>query len=33
MNWIYLWYREGKRTPREIADGMVEMLRTGVDKT
>ena len=29
MNWIYLWYREGKRTPREIADGMVEMLRTG----
>lgn len=30
MNWIYLWYREGKRTPREIADGMVEMLRRGV---
>lgn len=30
MNWIYLWYREGKRSPREIADGMVEMLRTGV---
>lgn len=30
MNWVYLWYREGKRTPSEIADRMVEMLRTGV---
>lgn len=30
MNWVYLWYREGKRTPREIADRMVDMLRTGV---
>ncbi len=30
MNWVYLWYREGKRTPREIATAMVGMLRTGV---
>lgn len=30
MNWVYLWYRAGKRTPREIADAMVEFLRTGV---
>ncbi len=30
MNWVYLWYREGKRTPREIADAMVNMLRSGV---
>lgn len=30
MNWVYLWYREGKRTPREIADAMVDMLRSGV---
>ena len=31
MNWVYLWYREGKRTARDIADAMVEMLRTGVE--
>lgn len=30
MNWVYLWYREGKRTPREIAAAMVDMLRAGV---
>lgn len=30
MNWVYLWYREGKGTPREIADAMVDMLRSGV---
>lgn len=31
MNWVYLWYREGKRTARDIADAMVEMLRNGVE--
>ncbi|TAH48231.1 MAG: TetR family transcriptional regulator [Betaproteobacteria bacterium] len=30
MNWVYLWYREGKRTPRDIAAAMVAMLRNGV---
>lgn len=32
MNWIYLWYREGKQSPREIAARMVAMLRTGVER-
>ncbi|WP_297364852.1 TetR/AcrR family transcriptional regulator [Thauera sp.] len=32
MNWTYLWYREGKRTPGEIATAMVEMVRTGVQR-
>lgn len=31
MNWVYVWYREGKRSPKEIADTMVEMLRRGVE--
>jgi len=30
MNWVYVWYREGKRSPKEIADTMVDMLRHGV---
>ncbi len=30
MNWVYLWYREGRSTPQEIADKMVEMVRSGV---
>lgn len=30
LNWIYVWYREGKRSPQEIAAAMVDMLRTGV---
>ncbi len=29
-NWVFVWYREGKKTPREIASGMVNMLRNGV---
>lgn len=29
MNWVYLWYREGRRSPQEIAATMVEMLRSG----
>lgn len=31
MNWIYLWYREGGRSPQDIADEMVEMVRRGVE--
>ena len=30
MNWVYVWYREGKRSPKDIADTMVDMLRHGV---
>ncbi|HJV28666.1 MAG TPA: TetR/AcrR family transcriptional regulator [Aromatoleum sp.] len=30
MNWVYLWYRKGKQTPRAIADAMVRMIRYGV---
>jgi len=30
MNWIYLWYREGRRTPKDIADAMVDIVRRGV---
>lgn len=30
MNWVYLWYRQGKCSPREIAAAMVRMLRDGV---
>lgn len=29
-NWIFVWYREGGKTPQEIAQGMVQMLRNGV---
>lgn len=31
MNWVHLWYRKGKHTPREIAQQMVEMIRRGVE--
>ncbi len=30
MNWIYIWYREGRRSPHDIAAAMVAMLRHGV---
>jgi AcrR family transcriptional regulator len=30
MNWVSLWYRPGRRTPIEIADTLVGMLREGV---
>lgn len=30
MNWVSLWYRRGRRTPGEIADALVDMLRHGV---
>jgi len=29
MNWVYLWYREGRQSPQEIAATMVDMLRWG----
>lgn len=32
MNWVYIWYREGRRSPKEIADAMVDMLRHGVER-
>ena len=31
MNWTYLWYQKGRRTPAEIAREMVKMIRNGVD--
>ncbi|MBR0565308.1 TetR family transcriptional regulator [Azoarcus sp. L1K30] len=30
MNWVSVWFNEGKRSPQEIADVMVEMLKKGV---
>lgn len=30
MNWIFLWYREGGKSGRQIADLMVDMIRNGV---
>lgn len=29
-NWVFLWYRKGKKTPPEIAQIIVDMLRHGV---
>lgn len=29
-NWVFVWYREGDKTPQEIAHGMIKMLRNGV---
>lgn len=31
MNWVFIWYREGKRSTVEIADAIVEMIRKGVE--
>ena len=31
MNWVHIWYREGARGPREIADRMVDMVRRGIE--
>jgi len=31
MNWVHIWYREGRRTPKDIADAMVEIVRKGVE--
>ncbi|RTL38719.1 MAG: TetR/AcrR family transcriptional regulator [Rhodocyclaceae bacterium] len=30
MNWVYLWYRPGQRTPAQIASAMLDMIRDGV---
>jgi len=31
MNWVFVWYREGRRTPEQIADAMVDIVRRGAD--
>lgn len=31
MNWVYVWYHEGKLSPAQIAAQMIEMLRLGVE--
>lgn len=30
MNWVYVWYHEGKRTPEQIVAAMLAMVRQGV---
>lgn len=30
MNWVYLWFRPGQRTPAQIASAMLDMIRDGV---
>ncbi|HEY0877441.1 MAG TPA: TetR/AcrR family transcriptional regulator [Zeimonas sp.] len=30
LNWVHVWYREGRRSTDEIADAVVDMLRRGV---
>lgn len=31
MNWVYVWYHEGKLSPEQIAEQMIDMLRLGVE--
>ena len=31
MNWVYVWYHEGKLSPEQIASQMIDMLRLGVE--
>lgn len=31
LNWIHVWYRQGRRSPDEIAAAMVDTLRRGVE--
>ena len=31
MNWVFIWYKEGKRSTIEIADAIVDMIRKGVE--
>lgn len=33
LNWVVIWYREGRQSPEAIADAMVAMLRTGVENS
>lgn len=30
LNWVYIWYREGRRTPEAIVAGIVDIVRRGV---
>ncbi len=30
LNWVYIWYREGRRSPEAIAAGIVDIVRRGV---
>lgn len=30
LNWVFIWYREGRRTPETIAAGIVDIVRRGV---
>lgn len=30
MNWVYLWFRPGHRTPQQVASAMLDMIRDGV---
>ncbi|MEZ5538141.1 MAG: TetR/AcrR family transcriptional regulator [Thiolinea sp.] len=31
-NWVYVWYQEGKKSPKAIATGMINMIRHGADQ-
>lgn len=31
MNWVYVWYHEGKLSPEQISSQMIDMLRLGVE--
>lgn len=31
MNWVYVWYHEGKLSPEQISEQMIDMLRLGVE--
>lgn len=33
MNWVYVWYHEGKLSPEQIASEMIDALRFGVEAT
>lgn len=33
MNWVYVWYHEGKLSPEQISEQMIDMLRLGVAGT
>lgn len=32
MNWVYVWYHEGKLSPEQISEQMIDMLRLGVER-
>lgn len=32
LNWVHVWYREGRRSTKDIADAMVDMIRRGVER-